>query len=169
MPVNQVIPDMQQHNLPNHQPMPLPVAAQIDNLLQPTFHINRRLRMDDIYRDSDVVSLHVRLTPGTKGMVGRRALGLMKESAILVNTARGALVDEQALIEALSTNRIRGAGLDVFDKEPVPEGHPLAALPNVVMTPHSGGVTAEALEAGLQMAVDNVFAALAGESSNRVA
>lgn len=125
--------------------------------------------LDDIYRDSDVVSLHIRLTPGTKGMVGQRALGLMKESAILVNTARGALVDEQALIEALSTNRIRGAGLDVFDKEPVPEGHPLAALPNVVMTPHSGGVTAEALEAGLQMAVDNVFAALAGESENRVA
>lgn len=125
--------------------------------------------LDDLYRDSDVVSLHVRLTPETTGMVGRREFGLMKDSAILVNTARGAVVDEQALIEALTTKRIRAAGLDVFDQEPIPEGHPLTALPNVVMTPHSGGVTAEALEAGLQMAVDNVFAALAGESPNRVA
>ena len=125
--------------------------------------------LDDLYRDSDVVSLHVRLTPETTGMVGRREFGLMKDSAILVNTARGAVADEQALIEALTTKRIRAAGLDVFDQEPIPDGHPLTALPNVVMTPHSGGVTAEALEAGLQMAVDNVFAALAGESSNRVA
>lgn len=125
--------------------------------------------LDDLYRDSDVVSLHVRLTPETTGMVGRREFGLMKDSAILVNTARGAVADEQALIEALTTKRIRAAGLDVFDQEPIPEGHPLTALPNVVMTPHSGGVTAEALEAGLQMAVDNVFAALAGESSHRVA
>lgn len=125
--------------------------------------------LDDLYRDSDVVSLHVRLTPETTGMVGRREFGLMKDSAILVNTARGAVADERALIEALTTKRIRAAGLDVFDQEPIPEGHPLTALPNVVMTPHSGGVTAEALEAGLQMAVDNVFAALAGESSHRVA
>lgn len=125
--------------------------------------------LDDLYRDSDVVSLHVRLTPETTGMVGRREFGLMKDSAILVNTARGAVVDEQAFIEALTTKRIRAAGLDVFDQEPIPEGHPLTALSNVVMTPHSGGVTAEALEAGLQMAVDNVFAALAGESPNRVA
>lgn len=125
--------------------------------------------LDDLYRDSDVVSLHVRLTPETAGMVGQREFGLMKDSAILVNTARGAVADEQALIEALTTKRIRAAGLDVFDQEPIPEGHPLTALPNVVMTPHSGGVTAEALEAGLQMAVDNVFAALAGESSHRVA
>lgn len=125
--------------------------------------------LDDLYRDSDVVSLHVRLTPETTGMVGQREFGLMKDSAILVNTARGAVADEQALIEALTSKRIRAAGLDVFDQEPIPEGHPLTALPNVVMTPHSGGVTAEALEAGLQMAVDNVFAALAGEPSHRVA
>lgn len=125
--------------------------------------------LDDLYRDSDVVSLHVRLTSETTGMVGRREFGLMKDSAILVNTARGAVVDEQAMIEALSSKRIRAAGLDVFEEEPVPEGHPLTALPNVIMTPHSGGVTAEALEAGLQMAVGNVFTALAGESTHRVA
>ncbi len=125
--------------------------------------------LDDLYRRSDIVSLHVRLLPETRGMVGRREFGLMRPSCLLINTARGPVVDEQALIEALRDGTIRGAGLDVFDTEPLPEGHPLGALPNVVLTPHSGGVTAEALEAGLQLAVDNVFAALAGEPRNRVA
>ena len=92
----------------------------------------------------------------------------MKQSAILINTARGAIVDEAALLRALRTGSVRGAGLDVFDQEPLPEGHPLGAEPNVVLTPHSGGVTAEALERGLQMAVDNVIATLAGENRNRV-
>ena len=122
----------------------------------------------DLYRRSDVVSLHVRLTPETAGMVGEREFAAMKQSAILINTARGAIVDEAALLRALRTGSVRGAGLDVFDQEPLPEGHPLGAEPNVVLTPHSGGVTAEALERGLQMAVDNVFATLAGENRNRV-
>lgn len=124
--------------------------------------------LDELYRHSDVVSLHVRLTPETTGMVGERELAAMKDSAILINTARGPVVDEEALLEALNGGSIRGAGLDVFDREPLPENHPLGALPNIVMTPHSGGVTSEALEAGLQMAVDNVFAELAGQSRNRV-
>lgn len=122
----------------------------------------------ELYRRSDVVSLHVRLTPETAGMVGEREFAAMKQSAILINTARGAIVDEAALLRALRTGSVRGAGLDVFDQEPLPEGHPLGAEPNVVLTPHSGGVTAEALERGLQMAVDNVIATLAGESRNRV-
>ena len=125
--------------------------------------------LDDLYRRSDVVSLHVRLTAETTGMVGEREFEAMKDSAILINTARGAVVDEQALLHALRTRSIRGAGLDVFEQEPLPEDHPLAAEPNVVMTPHSGGVTSEALERGLQMAVDNVFATLAGENRHRVA
>ncbi len=124
--------------------------------------------LDELYRRSDVVSLHVRLTPETTGMVGERELAAMKDSAILINTARGPVVDEGALLEALSGGYIRGAGVDVFDREPLPENHPLGALPNIVMTPHSGGVTPEALEAGLQMAVDNVFAALAGRSAHRL-
>lgn len=128
-----------------------------------------RVGLDDLYRRSDVVSLHVRLTPETTGLVGRREFGLMKETAILINTARGPVVDEAALIEALTGRAIAGAGLDVFDREPLPEDHPLAGLPNVVMTPHSGGVTAEALEAGLRMAVDNAFAALAGSPAHEVA
>jgi len=125
--------------------------------------------LDDLYRQSDVVSLHVRLTRETTGMVGRRELAAMKPTAILVNTARGAVVDEAALIEALRNETIRGAGLDVFEQEPMPENHPLAELPNVVITPHSGGVTAEALETGLRLAVDNVFAAFRGKPMNRVA
>ncbi len=124
--------------------------------------------LDELCRRSDVVSLHVRLTPETTGMVGQRELALMKDSAILVNTARGAVVDEQALLDALRDGSIRGAGLDVFDQEPLPENHPLCQQTNVVMTPHSGGVTAEALERGLQMAVDNVFAALAGQPQHCV-
>ncbi len=125
--------------------------------------------LDELYQRSDVVSLHVRLTPETTGMVGKREFTLMKDSAILVNTARGAVVDEAALLDALRGGTIRGAGLDVFDQEPLPENHPLCQQANVVMTPHSGGVTSEALERGLQMAVDNVFAALAGEPRHRVA
>ena len=127
------------------------------------------VELDDLYRQSDVVSLHVRLTPETSGMVGRQQLAAMKSSAILVNTARGAVVDEAALVEALRGETIRGAGLDVFEQEPMPENHPLASLPNVVLTPHSGGVTAEALETGLRLAVDNVFAAMRGKPMNRVA
>ena len=123
----------------------------------------------DLYRQSDVVSLHVRLTPETTGMVGRQELAAMKSTAILVNTARGPVVDEAALLEALRNETVGGAGLDVFDQEPLPEKHPLADLPNVVLTPHSGGVTAEALETGLRLAVDNIFAALRGKPMNRVA
>ena len=127
------------------------------------------VELEELYRRSDVVSLHVRLTRETTGMIGRRELGVMKRTAILVNTARGAVVDETALVEALRSGGIGGAGLDVFQTEPLPEGHPLSDLPNVVLTPHSGGVTAEALEAGLHMAVDNVLAALAGKATHRVA
>ncbi len=127
------------------------------------------VELDDLYRQSDVVSLHVRLTAETTGMVGPQQLAAMKPTAILVNTARGAVVDEAALVEALRGETIRGAGLDVFEQEPMPENHPLASLPNVVLTPHSGGVTAEALETGLRLAVDNVFAAMRGKPMNRVA
>ena len=115
---------------------------------------------DELFRTSDVVSLHLRLTPEMRASVGAREFGLMKPGAILVNTARGALVDETALVEALSSGRIGGAGLDVFETEPLPAAHPLGRLDNVVLTPHCAGITPEALEAGLQMAVDNVLAFL---------
>jgi phosphoglycerate dehydrogenase-like enzyme len=120
---------------------------------------------EELLRSSDVVSLHLRLSEQTKGMIGSREFGLMKENAILVNTARGPIVDEAALVAALETKRIRGAGLDVFSTEPLPAGHALTRLSNVVLTPHCAGITPEALEAGLQMAVENVRSFLSGRST----
>ena len=121
---------------------------------------------EELLRTSDVVSLHVRLSAQTQGMIGHREFEQMKPGAILINTARGAVVDEAALVQALSTGRIAGSGLDVFCAEPLPPGHSLPALPNVVLTPHSAGITPEALEAGLQLAVENVRNFLAGAPSN---
>jgi len=125
--------------------------------------------LDDLLRASDVVSIHLRLSPQTAGMIAAREFSLMKETAILVNTARGAIVNEAALMEALLTKRIGGAGLDVFTGEPLPAGHALTKLDNVVLTPHCAGITPEALEAGLQMAVANVWSFLAGSPMNVVA
>jgi len=138
-----------------------------------TLHPNPALGFDlvsfeDLFRHSDVVSVHLRLSPETEGLLGRREFGWMKPTAILVNTARGPIVDEEALVEALSTGRIAGAGLDVFETEPLPPGHPFTRLSNVVLTPHSAGITAEALQAGLQMAADNVRNFLAGNPTNVV-
>lgn len=115
------------------------------------------VELDDLYRTSDVVSVHLRLSPETEGMIGAAQFAQMKPSAILLNTARGAIVEEKALVDALRAGRIAGAGLDVFAVEPLPPGHPLTALPNVALTPHCAGITPEALEAGLRMAVENLW------------
>lgn len=125
--------------------------------------------LDELLRSSDVVSLHLRLSDETRGFLGKRELEKMKPSAILINTARGPIVDQQALLEALTAGRIAGAGLDVFDVEPLPGGHALTHLENVVLTPHSAGVTPEALEAGLQLSIDNVWNFLGGHPTNVVA
>jgi D-3-phosphoglycerate dehydrogenase len=127
------------------------------------------VELDALYRTSDVVSLHLRLSPETKGFLGAREFGLMKPTAIFINTARGAITDENALVEALEKKKIAAAGLDVFQTEPLPQNHPLTKLPNVIITPHSGGITTEALEAGLQLSIDNVFAFLEGKPQNVVA
>jgi phosphoglycerate dehydrogenase-like enzyme len=126
------------------------------------------VELDELLRSSDVVSLHVRLSPQTAGMIGAREFGLMKQSSFLVNTARGPIIDETALLEALASSRIAGAGLDVFGSEPLPAGHPLTKLSNVVLTPHSAGITPEALEAGLQLAVSNVWSFVEGNPVNVV-
>ena len=116
--------------------------------------------LDQLYRSSDVVSLHLRLTPETTGMVGAREFRLMKKGAILLNTARGAVVDEAALLDALTAGTLFGAGLDVFAEEPLPAGHRLLPLPNVTITPHCAGITPEAMEAGLRLAVENIWSFL---------
>jgi phosphoglycerate dehydrogenase-like enzyme len=123
---------------------------------------------DDLFRESDVVSVHVRLSTDTSGLIRREHLELMKPGAILINTARGGIVNESDLVQALLTNRIAGAGLDVFEAEPLPPDSPLFALPNVVLTPHAAGVTPETTEAGLALAIENVFSFLAGQPTNVV-
>ncbi|MBN3457185.1 D-2-hydroxyacid dehydrogenase family protein [Mycobacterium sp. DSM 3803] len=118
----------------------------------------RRIDRDELFETSDVVTLHLRLSDRTRGIVGPDELGRMRSSAVLINTSRGPLVDEGALIDALSTSRIAGAGLDVFDHEPLPDGHPLARLDNVVLTPHLGYVTTGSYEIFYRDAVEDIDA-----------
>jgi phosphoglycerate dehydrogenase-like enzyme len=123
---------------------------------------------DEILRTADVVSLHVRMTSETRGFIGRKELALMKPTAILVNTGRGALVDRDALLAALRERRIMGAGLDVFHQEPLPPNDPIAALPNVVCSPHNAGQTPEVIRDGLLAAVANIEAFLRGRPTNLI-
>jgi D-3-phosphoglycerate dehydrogenase len=126
------------------------------------------VELEELYRSSDVVSLHLRLSPETVDFIGAPQFALMKKNAILINTARGAIVNEAAMIEALSSGVIAGAGLDVFTTEPLPPNHPITHLPNVAITPHNAGITPEALEAGLRMSVENIWDFLAGRPSHVV-
>jgi glyoxylate reductase len=116
----------------------------------------------ELLERSDFVSLHAPLTPDTRGMIGAGELAAMKPTAILVNTARGPLVDTAALEGALRGGEIAGAGLDVTDPEPLPADHSLLTAPNVVVVPHIGSATHRTRESMADMAVDNLLAALAG-------
>jgi glyoxylate reductase len=116
---------------------------------------------DELFRQSDFVSLHVALNPKTRHLVGARELALMKPTAYFVNTARGPIVDQEALIEALEAKRIAGAGLDVYEHEPDIDPR-LVALPNVVMTPHTGSADRQLRAAMANVAVDNILAVLDG-------
>ena len=107
----------------------------------------RRVEKDELFAESDVLSIHVQLSERTRGLVTERELGLMKPTAYLVNTSRGPIVEEAALIATLAARRIAGAGLDVFDSEPLPAAHPLRKMDNVTLTPHLGYVTQETLAA----------------------
>jgi glyoxylate reductase len=119
--------------------------------------------LDELLERSDFVSLHAPLTPDTRGLIGRDQLARMKPSAVLVNTARGPLVDTAALEEALRDGTIAGAGLDVTDPEPLPADHPLLSAPNLVVVPHIGSASHRTREAMADMAVDNLLAALRGD------
>jgi D-3-phosphoglycerate dehydrogenase len=122
----------------------------------------RHVPIETLLQESDVVTLHLRLSERTAGYIDLARLALMKPTAFLVNTARAALVDRVALIDALRDSRIAGAALDVFHEEPLPAGDDLLALPNVVLTPHDAGMTAEVIDRGLRRAVQNVEAFLTG-------
>jgi phosphoglycerate dehydrogenase-like enzyme len=117
---------------------------------------------ETLFRRADVVTIHLVLSARTRHLVGERELAAMKPTAFLVNTARGPIVDEQALLAALQGRRIAGAGLDVYDEEPLPADHPLRRLDNVVLTPHLGYVTVENYRLAYGEAVENIRSFLAG-------
>ena len=117
--------------------------------------------LEALLAESDVVSLHLPLTEQTRGLLGRPKLERMKRDAILINTARGGVVDEGAVASMLREGRLGGAALDVFDREPLPAGSPLAGAPNLILTPHIAGVTREANERVSALIAERVAAALA--------
>lgn len=119
--------------------------------------------LDEMLRESDVVSIHTVLTDGTRHIINKERLALMKPSAILINCSRGAMVDEPALIEALQNGKIAAAGLDVTDPEPVAPDSPLFQMSNVIVTPHYAPVTAEAAQRVCRIAAENVVAVLSGK------
>ena len=122
----------------------------------------RLVTKDELFSRSDIVSVHVQLSERTRGLVGARELGLMKRTAYLVNTARGPIVDEAALVKALETRAIAGAGLDVFDEEPLPADHPFTRLDSTLLMPHAGYVTEEQYRVRYHDTVEDVAAYLKG-------
>lgn len=121
-----------------------------------------RVSKDELLSQSDIVTIHMVLSPRSTGLLGERELALLRPSAYLVNTSRGPIVDEAALIAALQGNAFAGAGLDVFDREPLPLDHPLRTLPNVVLTPHLGYVTEDTYQVFYGQTLENIEAYLAG-------
>lgn len=128
----------------------------------------RYVELDELLSTADVVSLHVRLTEESRHLIGAREIGLMKPGALLINAARGGLVDTAALVAALNAGHLGGAGLDVYDEEPLPPDHPLLRCEQVVLTPHHADQTPEGVDLLNQGAVDNVLAFLAGQPRNVV-
>ena len=121
-----------------------------------------RVEKDELFQRADFVTIHLILSKRTRGLVTARELALMKPGAYLINTSRGPIVDESALIDVLRNQKIAGAALDVYDEEPLPDEHPLRKLDNVVLTPHLGYVTAENYRKAYSEAVEDIRAFLAG-------
>ena len=123
-----------------------------------------QVTLERLLEESDFLSVHVALTPETQGLIGREALARVKPGAVLVNTARGGIVDETALAEALVQGGLAAAGLDVFETEPLAQSSPLLGLENVVLLPHIGSASVATRERMAELAVDNLLAGLAGRS-----
>jgi len=124
--------------------------------------------LDDLLRAADVVTIHLKLGEGTRGLLGARELALLRPEAYLVNTSRGPIVDEAALVEALRRRSFAGAALDVFDEEPLPAGHPLLTLDNAQLTPHLGGHTHDNRRRGYGGTLENIKALLEGREPELV-
>jgi phosphoglycerate dehydrogenase-like enzyme len=128
-----------------------------------------RVEKDELFRRSDVISIHLVLSPRSRGLIGAREFGLMKPTALLVNTSRGPIIDETALLAALKEKRIAGFGGDTFDVEPLPSDHPLRAEPRALLTPHLGYVTEETYRDFYGGMVQVIEAWLAGKPINVLA
>ncbi len=122
--------------------------------------------LDKLLRESDIVTIHVPLNPQTRGMIGAKEFALMKPGAILINTARGPIVSEAALLDALGSGRLGGAGLDVYDEEPLAMEHPIRGFDNVVLLPHRGYATVEILTERYQHAMENILSFIDGNPVN---
>ena len=131
----------------------------------------KRVPLQEFFETSDVISLHNPLTPATEGMINAESLGWMRSGSFLINTGRGGLVDEAALLAALSSGHLGGAGLDVLSVEPPPADHPLLAanLPNLLITPHTAWSALESRRLLMDGVLANIRSFLAGESLNRLA
>jgi phosphoglycerate dehydrogenase-like enzyme len=129
---------------------------------------SRALPFDDLLAAADVISLHVRLNDTTRHMIGADQFARMKRGAILINTARGGVIDEDALVRALGSGQIAGAGLDVFAQEPLPAGHPFLSMDNVVMTPVSAWSTVDASARMINQSIENVARFIGGAPVNIV-
>jgi D-3-phosphoglycerate dehydrogenase / 2-oxoglutarate reductase len=123
------------------------------------------LRLDEVLRAADIVSVHARYTADTDYVISAREIALMKPGAVLINTARSGLVDQAALVQALQQKRIRGAALDVFDTEPIPEQEELLTLDNLTITPHVAGSTADAFTNSPKLFCSRLLQALKGEGA----
>src|SRR6202049_1600940 len=122
-----------------------------------------RVEKDELFRRADILSVHLVLSPRSRGLVGKREIGLMYPSASLVNTSRGPICDTEAVIEALKAGRLAYAGFDVYDQEPLPINHPLRTAPNVILTPHIGYVTGEHYHSSYPQIVEDVLGFLDGK------
>jgi glyoxylate reductase len=118
--------------------------------------------LEDLLRRSDFVTLHANLNERSRGLIGSNELALMKPGAFLINTARGAMLDHNALYKALKAQKLAGAALDVFDPEPIPHNHPLLSLPNVIITPHIASASLSTRRRMAEMTIENALAGLAG-------
>ena len=124
--------------------------------------------LDALLQTADVVSLHVRLTEESQHLIGKSELATMKQGALLINVARGGVVDTDALISALDSGHLGGAAIDVYDQEPLPADHPLLTCEQVILTPHCADMTPEGVELLNEGAVDNIIAFLEGNPQNVV-
>ena len=128
----------------------------------------RYVQLEYLLKMSDVVSLHIKLTDDSYHLIGERELAMMKSNALLINVARGNIIETDALVEALNNENIGGAAIDVFDQEPIPKSHPLLSCEQVILSPHCADMTPEGVDLLNEGAVDNIIAYLQGKPKNVV-